>query len=684
MSEQSVERQAPVVLSLEGVGAWRPIERGRRRRFARNESLNTLIELGRLLLTIDAYQRAESSSEPIEIIFRNVSLEVRQGQIVGILDVGGIGRTTLAEIMAGARYRQAGQIRHTGTVAHLGKVSFLPFPFLTCRKGLMLLAEYYGLSQKTVVDTMAEIIEFSGLGHVLDKPIRRVTKSEFQDLAISMLVCCGVPILVADDAGHPSTTIAAANWRRFVARLPGSERALILTGRRLQPVIDASTHLVLIDNETLLDFGPTAEMLDKHPEFVEAAITRPVVRFETYNDADDEEGGEDGDEIVDDDDFEPAELHASEGAGRPLIRREGVSAPPGEPNVLLKPLEAGAELGWGERQPVDYLAGWRLQNRQSPMLRIGYGGDGLQLRDPATGDLIDRPPAGEGLVKVDRDRGALVRLSVHVDHPPLIVLPGIEIAPSKRMVGLRSVAPYEHLVETRGELSFDVAVPADLLLPRTYTLSAFVLMVDPGTGNADLASFRIFGTFEVAVSDDRPDVIEALHGKALFYSTVEGSLPPDRRHGPALIGASADATADVARWAVGQRVSRLRLPGGPDARLSLLTTGGPTAAEVSLRLDFHVRSELVWRIRTKPRSVGAGEPTLWTVSIPGERLAPRTYTVRPSIVESVTGAVHEQPSFLVEIAAEPSSGLTGELEASSTQALLQGPLLWTPVLTETD
>ena len=129
---------------------------------------------------------------------RDVSLEVRRGEILGIIGRNGSGKSTFLKILAGITKPTEGQAVIYGRVGSLLEVGTGFHSELTGRENIYLNGAILGMSRREIARKFDEIVEFSECGRMLDTPVKHYSKRYVRSSGI----CGGGPFRDRDSAGR--------------------------------------------------------------------------------------------------------------------------------------------------------------------------------------------------------------------------------------------------------------------------------------------------------------------------------------------------------------------------------------------------------------------------------------------------------------------------------------------------
>lgn len=283
------KRQKAPVVELVSVSKWQDIIAQIDRRYARNESLQTLIEL--LIVVNNARSIAKGSilGKPLEPLLNGISVSIARGSVVGVIDIGGQSRNALLTILANSEPPSLGEVRYFGKMAAFEHIGTATFAFMTCRELLVRGAREMGVEGSRIRVALSRAAKFSGLGDQLDIPLRRLPKWTLTDLGISFLCCLDYDVIVANEMNKPFSEQVASSWEEYLLKAPTRGKTVIMSSRNLRGLLKRSTHLLLIENAGLLDYGEKSEIKSRHRTFIEEACSTPIALPKELGDSYDDE-----------------------------------------------------------------------------------------------------------------------------------------------------------------------------------------------------------------------------------------------------------------------------------------------------------------------------------------------------------------------------------------------------------
>src|ERR1700749_4320586 len=127
---------------------------------------------------------------------RDVSFEVNQGDVVGIIGRNGAGKSTLLKILSRITEPTSGRIEIDGRVASLLEVGTGFHPELTGRENIFLNGAILGMTSVEIHRKFDEIVDFAEVEKFLDTPVKRYSSGMYMRLAFAVAGHLGPEILM--------------------------------------------------------------------------------------------------------------------------------------------------------------------------------------------------------------------------------------------------------------------------------------------------------------------------------------------------------------------------------------------------------------------------------------------------------------------------------------------------------
>jgi lipopolysaccharide transport system ATP-binding protein len=191
---------------------------------------------------------------------RDVSFEIKQGEVIGFIGKNGAGKSTLLKILSRITDPTRGQVEVFGRVSSLLEVGTGFHPELTGRENVYLNGTILGMKKREIDEKFDEIVEFSGTRRFIETPVKRYSSGMMVRLAFAVAAHLEPEILIVDevlsvgDAQFQQKSIGkmqdvARDSNRtvlFVSHNMGCieklcERVIVMDGGRITTITDTKT-----------------------------------------------------------------------------------------------------------------------------------------------------------------------------------------------------------------------------------------------------------------------------------------------------------------------------------------------------------------------------------------------------------------------------------------------------------
>ena len=130
---------------------------------------------------------------------RNISFEIKPGEVMGIVGTNGAGKSTILKIVAGVMKPTIGTAMHIGTIAPMIELGAGFDPELTARENVFLNGAILGYTKQFLKDRYDEIVDFAELQQFMDVPVRNFSSGMVARLAFSIATIVEPQILIVDE-----------------------------------------------------------------------------------------------------------------------------------------------------------------------------------------------------------------------------------------------------------------------------------------------------------------------------------------------------------------------------------------------------------------------------------------------------------------------------------------------------
>jgi lipopolysaccharide transport system ATP-binding protein len=150
-------------------------------------------------LKIGEENKRSSASDKYMWALKDINLEIKQGEVLGIIGKNGAGKSTLLKLLSRVTSPTTGRIRVNGRIASLLEVGTGFHPELTGRENIFLNGTILGMTKREIKAKFDEIVEFSGVEKYIDTPVKRYSSGMYVRLAFAVAAHLESEIMIVDE-----------------------------------------------------------------------------------------------------------------------------------------------------------------------------------------------------------------------------------------------------------------------------------------------------------------------------------------------------------------------------------------------------------------------------------------------------------------------------------------------------
>jgi lipopolysaccharide transport system ATP-binding protein len=196
---------------------------------------------------------------------KNVSFEVGQGQVVGVIGRNGAGKSTLLKVLSRITEPTTGRIRINGRIASLLEVGTGFHQELTGRENIFLNGAILGMTKMEIKRKFDEIVAFSEVEKFLDTPVKRYSSGMYVRLAFAVAAHLDPDILILDEVlavGDSQFQKKCLGKMEDVAAAQG--RTVLFVSHNMGMIARLCKHSLLLEGGRVVAFGPTADVVSRY------------------------------------------------------------------------------------------------------------------------------------------------------------------------------------------------------------------------------------------------------------------------------------------------------------------------------------------------------------------------------------------------------------------------------------
>lgn len=214
-----------------------------------------------------------STHEDIVVVdaLRNVNLELRDGDRLGIVGHNGAGKTTLLRVLAEVYEPQGGEVVVEGKSSSLVDITLGMDPEATGWDNIIFRCIFMGQTHKKALELSPSIAEFSELGEYLDMPVRTYSSGMFMRLAFAVTTSIYPDILIMDEMIGAGDARFLDKAVERVTKMMEYTKIVVVATHSNFTISRFCNKVLWMDKGQVRAFGPAEEVL---PLFEEASVEK--------------------------------------------------------------------------------------------------------------------------------------------------------------------------------------------------------------------------------------------------------------------------------------------------------------------------------------------------------------------------------------------------------------------------
>lgn len=209
--------------------------------------------------------RSAKASSKYVWALRDISFDVKQGDVVGIIGKNGAGKSTLLKILSRVTTPTIGSIKAKGRIGSLLEVGTGFHPELTGRENIYMNGTIMGMSRAEISRKLDEIVDFAGVEKYIDTPAKRYSSGMTVRLGFAIAAHLEPEILVVDEVlavGDVEFQKKAIGKMQDVSR--GDGRTVLFVSHNMGSVRSLCNNGVLLKNGTVDFIGNINDTIDHY------------------------------------------------------------------------------------------------------------------------------------------------------------------------------------------------------------------------------------------------------------------------------------------------------------------------------------------------------------------------------------------------------------------------------------
>ncbi len=197
---------------------------------------------------------------------RDVSFELRQGDVVGVIGRNGAGKTTLLKILSRITEPTTGSVMLRGRVGSLLEVGTGFHPELTGRENVFMSGAILGMRRAEIVRKFDAIVEFAGIEQFLDTPVKRYSSGMQVRLGFAVAAHLEPEILFIDEVLAVGDAEFQKKCLGKMSEIGQAGRTIMFVSHSMPAILRLCERAVLLDHGRVVAHGSTSHVVRTYLE----------------------------------------------------------------------------------------------------------------------------------------------------------------------------------------------------------------------------------------------------------------------------------------------------------------------------------------------------------------------------------------------------------------------------------
>jgi ABC-type polysaccharide/polyol phosphate transport system ATPase subunit len=195
---------------------------------------------------------------------RDVSLQVPEGSTFALIGENGSGKSTLLKCMARILRPEKGRIETRGKISALLELGAGFHPELTGRENVFLNGSILGLSKKQITERFDEIVDFAGLEHFIDTPVKNYSSGMYVRLGFSVAINVDPDILLIDEVLAVGDTEFQRRCMEKFDEFRQSGKTVVIVSHAVNSIRNLADTVGWLEHGVLRRLGKSGDVIDEY------------------------------------------------------------------------------------------------------------------------------------------------------------------------------------------------------------------------------------------------------------------------------------------------------------------------------------------------------------------------------------------------------------------------------------
>jgi len=199
--------------------------------------------------------------KPTVIALKNVSFDVKRGEVVGIIGRNGAGKSTILKLISKITFPNAGQIVVNGRIGAFIELGAGLHHELSGRENIYLYGTILGMRRREIERKFNDIVDFAEIKKFLDIPIKKYSSGMYSRLGFSVCAFCDPDILLVDEV----LAVGDLNFqKKCLAKMKSfaKEKTIVFVSHNMEAIKKICNRVIYMENGRIIKIGEPQRVID--------------------------------------------------------------------------------------------------------------------------------------------------------------------------------------------------------------------------------------------------------------------------------------------------------------------------------------------------------------------------------------------------------------------------------------
>lgn len=197
---------------------------------------------------------------------KNINIELKKGERLGIIGLNGAGKSTLLKVIAGVYKPTEGTVERNGVIAPLLELGAGFDPQYTGRENIFLYGAVLGYSKKFIQEKYDDIVAFSELEKFIDVPLKNYSSGMKSRLGFAICTAVEPEILILDEVLSVGDAKFRKKSEKRILEMVNKGVTVLFVSHSMEQIRNLCKTAVLIKQGEIVEYGNVDKVISKYEE----------------------------------------------------------------------------------------------------------------------------------------------------------------------------------------------------------------------------------------------------------------------------------------------------------------------------------------------------------------------------------------------------------------------------------